>query len=152
MAGVNKAIIIGRLGKDPEVSFTPNGVAVARMSVATSKTWKDKDTGEKREKTQWHKIVVWRRLAEVCGEYLKKGSQAYFEGEIETRSWEDQESGQTKWITEIVAYSMQMLDSKGSNGSQDAGTKTWTPPPSPTEAAQPAQGEMWNDPDDDIPF
>ena len=88
MSGVNKVIIIGHLGRDPEMKYTPSGVPVANFSIATSETWKDKNTGEKQEKTEWHRIVAWNRLAEICGEYLKKGSQVYLEGKLQTRSWD----------------------------------------------------------------
>ena len=88
MAGINKVILIGRLGSDPEVRYTPSGVAVANFNIATSEEWKDKDSGEKRERTEWHRIVVWRRLGEICGEYLSKGRQVYVEGRLQTRDWE----------------------------------------------------------------
>jgi single-strand DNA-binding protein len=110
MSGVNKAIIIGRLGGDPDIKYTPSGDAVANFSIATSEEWKDKDTGEKKERTEWHRIVAWRRLGEICGEYLSKGSQVYIEGRIQTRSWE--QDGNKKYMTEIVATNVQFLDSK----------------------------------------
>jgi len=112
MAGINKVILVGRLGRDPEVRYTRSGDAVANFSLATSEEWKDKNTGEKQEKTEWHRIVAWRRLGEICGEYLHKGSQVYVEGKLQTRSWEDRD-GNTRYTTEIVAQSMQMLDSAG---------------------------------------
>jgi single-strand DNA-binding protein len=115
MAGVNLAIIIGNLGRDPEMRYTPAGVPVASFSVATSDEWKDKDTGEKQERTEWHRIVAWRGLAEVCGKYLRKGSQVYIEGKIQTRSWEDKD-GIQRYTTEIIAQNMQML---GSRAQQD---------------------------------
>ena len=108
MAGVNKVILVGRLGRDPEVRYTPNGVAIANFSIATSEEWKDKDTGEKQERTEWHRIVAWRRLGEICGEYLHKGSQIYIEGRLQTRDWEDRD-GNKRYTTEIVAQNMQML-------------------------------------------
>ena len=108
MAGVNKVFIIGNLGRDPEMKYTESGTAVANFTIATSDEWKDKTTGEKKEKTEWHRIVAWRRLAEICGEYLRKGSQVYIEGKLQTRSWEDKE-GNKRYTTEIVAQSMQML-------------------------------------------
>jgi single-strand DNA-binding protein len=113
MAGVNKAIIVGNLGRDPEMRYTPDGLAVANFSVATSEEWKDKNTGEKRQKTEWHRIVAFGRLAEICGEYLSKGKKVYIEGRIQTRDWEDKE-GVKRYTTEIVAGQMQMLDPKGS--------------------------------------
>ena len=111
MAGVNKAILIGRLGRDPEVKYTPSGTAVANFSIATSEEWKDKDTGEKQERTEWHRIVAWKRLAEICGEYLSKGSLVHVEGKLQTREWEDKD-GNKRYTTEIVAQNMQMLDGK----------------------------------------
>ncbi len=140
MAGVNKVIIIGRLGADPEVRYTPSGVAVANFSVATSEEWKDKNTGEKKEQTEWHRIVAWRRLGEICGEYLQKGRQVYIEGRLQTRSWEDKE-GVKRYTTEILALNMQMLGSPGDSaagGGQPRGDYPEEPPQ--------------NLPEDDIPF
>ncbi|MFQ3193593.1 MAG: single-strand DNA-binding protein [Colwellia sp.] len=116
MAGVNKVIILGNLGKDPEVRFMPNGGAVANLTIATSETWKDKQTGEQKEKTEWHNIVMYQRLAEIAGEYLKKGSKVYLEGSLQTSKWTDQQSGQDRYKTEIKANTMQMLDGKPSQG------------------------------------
>lgn len=110
--GVNKVIIVGSLGQDPEMRYMPNGKAVANISVATSEQWKDQQ-GQKQEKTEWHRIVMFDRLAEIAGEYLRKGSQAYFEGKLQTRKWQDQ-SGQDRYTTEIVANNMQMLGGKQS--------------------------------------
>ena len=118
--GVNKVILIGNLGQDPEVRYMPNGGAVCNMTVATSETWKDKNTGEMQEKTEWHRVVMFRRLAEIAGEYLKKGSKVYLEGRLQTRKWQDQQ-GQDRYTTEIVADEMQMLDSRGAGGSADFG-------------------------------
>ena len=112
MAGVNKAIIIGNLGRDPEMRYTQDGTAVANINVATSEQWTDKATGEKRERTEWHRIVLFRRLAEICSQYLTKGSKVYIEGRIQTREWEDKD-GNRRWTTEIVAQTMQMLGSRG---------------------------------------
>jgi len=118
MAGVNKVIIVGNLGKDPEVRFMPNGGAVANITVATSDTWKDKQTGEQKEKTEWHRVVMFGKLAEIAGEYLKKGSKVYLEGSLQTRKWTNQQ-GQDQYTTEIVLQGfngvMQMLDSKASS-------------------------------------
>ena len=139
MAGVNKVIIVGRLGKDPEVRYTPSGAAVANFTVATSEEWKDKETGEKQERTEWHRIVAWRRLGEICGEYLHKGKEVYIEGRLQTRSWEDRD-GNTKYTTEIVAQNMQMLGSAGKKGRAESSGEH-----SPSE-------EPANIPDDDIPF
>ena len=109
--GINKAIIVGNLGQDPEVRFMPNGEAVANFTVATSETWKDKQTGEQKEKTEWHRITMYKRLAEIAGEYLKKGSKVYLEGRLQTRKWQNQQ-GADQYTTEIVANEMQMLDGK----------------------------------------
>jgi len=111
MKGVNKVILVGSLGKDPEVRYSPEGKAMANISVATSEQWNDKQTGEKVEKTEWHKVVFFGRLAEVVGEYLKKGSQVYIEGKIQTRKWQDRD-GNDKYTTEVVAREMQMLGGK----------------------------------------
>jgi len=108
MAGINKVILIGNLGNDPEVRYTPSGDAVANFSIATSEEWKDKNTGEKRERTEWHRIVAWRRLGEICGEYLSKGRQVYVEGRIQTNAWEDKE-GNKRYTTEILANTVQFL-------------------------------------------
>ena len=119
MAGVNKVIIVGNLGKDPEVRFMPNGGAVANITVATSDSWKDKQTGEQKEKTEWHRVVMFGKLAEIAGEYLKKGSKVYLEGSLQTRKWTNQQ-GQDQYTTEIVLQGfngvMQMLDGKSSQG------------------------------------
>ena len=114
MKGINKAIIIGNLGADPEVRYTPSNTAVCNITVATSEQWKDKQTGERQEKTEWHRIVMFNRLAEIAGEYLKKGSKVYIEGRLQTRKWQGQD-GQDRYTTEIVANEMQMLDSRGGN-------------------------------------
>jgi len=110
-SGVNKAIIVGNLGDDPKTSVLPQGGAVTNFSVATSESWKDKNTGQMQERTEWHKVVMFNRLAEVAGEHLSKGSKVYVEGKIQTRKWKDQ-SGQNRYTTEIVGNQMQMLDSK----------------------------------------
>ncbi|MBS1986186.1 MAG: single-stranded DNA-binding protein [Bdellovibrionales bacterium] len=122
MAGINKVIIIGNLGKDPELRHTPQGQAVATFSVATSESWNDK-TGQKQERTEWHRIVVWGKQAELCSKYLSKGRKAYIEGRLQTRAWDDKE-GQKRYTTEIVANTVQFLDSAGgsaSRGGMDAG-------------------------------
>ena len=124
MAGVNKVIIVGNLGKDPEVRFMPNGGAVANITVATSDSWKDKQTGEQKEKTEWHRVVMFGKLAEIAGEYLRKGSKVYLEGSLQTRKWTNQQ-GQDQYTTEIVLQGfngvMQMLDGKPSQGQQQQG-------------------------------
>lgn len=139
--GVNKVILVGNLGNDPEVRYMPNGSAVANISVATSESWKNKDSGETQENTEWHRVVLYRRLGEIAGEYLKKGSKVYIEGKLKTRSWEDKD-GKKCYMTEIVADSMQMLDSRGGVGGTTASAPSSAPPSS---ASQP-------DFDDDIPF
>lgn len=127
MAGVNKCIILGHLGKDPEVRFMPSGDAVANLTVATSESWKDKQTGEQKDRTEWHKVVIFGKLAEIAGEYLKKGSKAYFEGQLQTKKYTDQQ-GVEKYTTEIVVQgfngTMQMLDGKpqAAQGAQQANT------------------------------
>lgn len=115
--GLNKVMIIGNVGNDPDVRFMPNGNPVANFSIATSESWKDKQSGEKQERTEWHRIVMFNRLAEIAGEYLRKGSKVYVEGSLRTRKWQDQ-SGADKYTTEIVATEMQMLDSRGAGMSQ----------------------------------
>lgn len=112
--GVNKVILVGNLGKDPEIRFMPSGGAVANFSIATSETWKDKNTGQPQERTEWHKIAAFNRLAEISGEYLKKGSKVYVEGSLRTRKWQDQQ-GKDQFTTEIVITELQMLDSRGSH-------------------------------------
>jgi single-strand DNA-binding protein len=142
--GVNKVILIGNLGRDPEVRYMPNGQAVANVTIATSENWKDKNTGEQQERTEWHRVVFFRRLAEIAGEYLKKGSKVYIEGKLQTRKWQDNQ-GQDRYTTEIVANEMQMLDSKGASNNF---------------SSQPSEMDMGNEPqmatagdfDDDIPF
>ena len=118
--GINKVIVLGNLGKDPEMRYLPNGDAVANFTVATSETWKDKQTGEQKEQTEWHRIVAFRRLGEICGEYLRKGSKVYVEGRLQTRKWQNQQ-GQDVYTTEIVANEMQMLDSRGQGGGMGGG-------------------------------
>lgn len=115
--GVNKVILVGNLGNDPEVKYLPNGGAVANFTLATSESWKDKSTGENKEQTEWHRCVAYKRLAEVVGEYCKKGSKIYVEGQLKTRKWQDQ-SGQDRYTTEIVVREMQMLDSRQSGQPQ----------------------------------
>ncbi len=119
MAGVNKAIIIGRLGQDPEIRYTQDGSPVANLSIATSEEWRDRETGEKRERTEWHRVVVFQRLAEICAQYLSKGRQVYIEGRIQTRDWVDRD-GNKRYTTEIVASTMQMLGSRNDAAPQNA--------------------------------
>ena len=142
--GVNKAIIVGNCGKDPEVRYMPSGSAVAEVSVATTESWKDKQTGEKQERTEWHRITFFGRLAEIVGEYVRKGSQIYVEGSIRTEKWQDKE-GKDRYTTKIIANEMQMLGGRsGGSASFDAGASE-----APAPQAAPAGG---NDFDDDIPF
>ena len=115
-SGINKVILVGNLGQDPEVKYTAGGAAVTTLSLATSESWKDKDTGSDQEKTEWHRVVLWRRLAEIAGEYLKKGSKVYIEGQLQTRKWE--QDGQTRYTTEVVGRAMQFVDSRGSSSSE----------------------------------
>jgi single-strand DNA-binding protein len=142
MSSLNKAMLIGHLGRDPEVRYMPNGDAVANVAVATSEQWKDKATGEKKEATEWHRVVVYGKLAEVIGQYLKKGSQVFFEGKIKTRKWTDKD-GIEKYTTEIVADTMQMLGPKQSGEAQRE---------QPARQAAPASAGSFSDLDDDIPF
>ncbi len=144
--GINKVILIGNLGRDPEVRYMPNGNAVANFSVATSESWKDKQTGENRDKTEWHSIVVFGKLAEIVGEYVKKGTQVYLEGQLQTRKWQDQ-SGQDHYTAEVVINSlggtMQILGSRQHNEE-------------PKQTTQPAQAQVQEAPpmdfSDDVPF
>lgn len=144
--GVNKVILIGNLGKDPEMRYTPNGVAVANLTIATSESWKDKTSGENVERTEWHRVVMFQRLAEIAGEYLRKGSKVYVEGKLQTRKWQDKTSGQDRYTTEIVGDSLQMLDSKGGAGG-GAPMSEKSSASSPAETA-PALDTF----DDDVPF
>lgn len=174
--GVNKVIIMGNLGQDPEVKYTANGSAVANITVATSDSWRDKNTGEQREKTEWHRIVLFGKTAEVAGEYLRKGSQVYIEGQLQTRKWQDQ-SGQDRYTTEVVvqwpAGQMQLLGGRGQGGAPAQGGMGqqqpqqggWGQPQQPAMQHKPAQQPQsqpqqaqpqYNEPpmdfDDDIPF
>ena len=148
--GVNKVILVGNLGKDPEVRYMPNGNAVANITLATTESWKDKQTGEQQEKTEWHRIVMFRRLGEIAGEYLKKGSQVYIEGKLQTRKWQDN-SGNDRYTTEIVANEMQMLGGRGGGGS--AGFSGDSAPAQSESSSAPAPAPApAGDFDDDIPF
>lgn len=148
--GVNKVILIGNLGQDPEVRYMPNGGAVCNITVATSETWKDKNTGENQEKTEWHRVVMFRRLAEIAGEYLKKGSKVFLEGRLQTRKWQDQQ-GQDRYTTEIIADNMQMLDSRGGSAEFSGGgsQQQSAPQRSSQPQAAPSQDAGF---EDDIPF
>ena len=142
-SGINKVILVGNLGQDPEVRFTAGGAAVTTLSLATSESWKDKETGQDQEKTEWHRVVLWNRLAENAGEYLKKGSKVYIEGQLQTRKWE--QDGQTRYTTEVIGRDMQFLDSRSgsstSNNYEDMNQDV-------SNGAMPESGIT----DDDIPF
>ena len=145
--GINKVIIVGNLGGDPETRYMPSGSAVTNLTVATNESWKDKATGEQKDRTEWHKVAMFNRLAEIAAEYLRKGSQVYIEGKLRTRKWQDK-NGQDRWTTEIIADEMQMLGGRGGSGggsapmssSSDSGSSSAPPQPGP------------DDFDDDIPF
>jgi single-strand DNA-binding protein len=145
--GINKVILVGNLGKDPEVRYMPNGNAVANITLATSESWKDKQTGETQEKTEWHRVVLFRRLGEIAGEYLKKGSQVYIEGKLQTRKWQDN-AGNDRYTTEIIANEMQMLGGRGAGGSAGFSSGDAASGRTPAPAVADAGGEF----DDDIPF
>jgi single-strand DNA-binding protein len=149
--GINKVILVGNLGKDPEVRYMANGQAVANVTIATSESWKDKNTGEQQEKTEWHRVVFFRRLAEIAGEYLKKGSKIYVEGKLQTRKWQDNQ-GQDRYTTEIIANEMQMLDSRGSAGAAAGSNNFSSSAPPPVEESNAPQMATAGDFDDDIPF
>ncbi len=169
--GVNKVILIGNLGADPEVRYMPNGGAVTNLRIATSESWKDQTTGQTQERTEWHSVVMYRRLAEIAGEYLKKGSKVYIEGSLRTRKWQDKNTGQDRYTTEIIGNEMQMLDRATGGpgvGGADSGPSSWTdngpsvqenyaapararaagPKPTQNAAAEPFDDAF----DDDIPF
>ena len=162
MASVNKVILVGNLGKDPETRYMPNGDAVTNVTIATSDAWTDKTSGEKKEATEWHRVTFYRRLAEVAGEYLKKGSSVYVEGKLRTRKWQDKD-GQDRYTTEVIADVMQMLGSRGGGGGSapmDDGPTTGSRSEGSTResarAAKPAAAKKpagaFEDMDDDIPF
>jgi single-strand DNA-binding protein len=156
MASVNKVILVGNLGRDPETRYMPSGEAVTNCTIATTDTWKDKTSGEKKEATEWHRIVFYRKLAEIAGQYLKKGSQVYIEGSLKTRKWTDKE-GVEKYTTEIIADTMQMLGSRQGSGQADEPARE-RPAQSDAAAAKPSaqppggSGSGFNDFEDDIPF
>ncbi len=154
-ASINKAMLIGRLGKDPEVKYTSSGQAVAKFSIATDETYKDRN-GEQQRRTEWHNIVAWRRLAEICGEYLVKGKLVYIEGPLRTRQWEDRE-GNKRTTTEIEAREMKMLSSRSEHSQGEGGTpqgdkEAPAPAPSPSPSSSPAIAPSAEITDDDIPF
>ena len=167
MASINKVILIGNLGRDPEVRYTPSGAAVCNVTIATSRNWKDKTSGEKVEETEWHRVVFYDRLAEIAGEYLKKGRSVYVEGRLKTRKWQDKD-GVDKYTTEIVADNMQMLGGREGMGGGDeggggsrgygregGGAESGSRPAQRPPAAKPAPAKSstgFDDMDDDIPF
>jgi single-strand DNA-binding protein len=147
---VNKVILIGNLGRDPEIRYTPNGLAVANITIATSEVWKDKQSGENQERTEWHRIVMYQRLAEIAGEYLRKGAKIFIEGRLQTRKWQDKNTGQDRYTTEIIADSLQMLDGKGGD---TAGASSYEKPAvAAAAAAAPQAAPAMDSFDDDIPF
>lgn len=146
---VNKVIIIGNLGKDPEMRYTPNGLAVATLAVATTEVWKDKQTGQNQEQTEWHRIVLFGRTGEIAGEYLRKGSKVFIEGRLQTRKWQDKNTGQDRYTTEIVGDSLQMLDSKGAGANSSAPDMGSAERSNDSATASAAPVETF---DDDIPF
>ncbi|SAI37806.1 single-strand binding protein [Bordetella ansorpii] len=173
MASVNKVIIVGNLGRDPEVRYSPDGAAICNVSIATTSQWKDKASGERREETEWHRVVMYNRLAEIAGEYLKKGRSVYIEGRLKTRKWQDKDTGADRYSTEIVADQMQMLGGRdggesggggygggfdensggGAPRQQRAAPASRPAPQRPAApAAAPAGGANLADMDDDIPF
>lgn len=149
MASVNKATILGNLGKDPEVRYSASGDSIANFSIATTESWKDKATGEKKELTEWHRCVAYGKLGEICGQYLKKGSSVYVEGSIHTRKWQDKD-GQDKYSTEIKVSSMQMLGGKSEGQRQDSGDNQ--PAPQRNSQGAPPSKARFDDLGDDIPF
>ena len=155
MASINKVILVGNLGRDPEVRYTPDNNAITNISVATTDRYKDKHTGEQKEITEWHRVDFFNRLAEIAGEYLKKGSQDYIEGRLRTRKWTDQ-SGVDKYTTEIIADQMQMLGSRGGSGGGSGGVayddSYGAPAAAPAPARAPAARKPVDDLEDDIPF
>jgi len=164
MASVNKVILVGNLGRDPEVRYTPDGTAICNVSIATTSNWKDKNSGERREETEWHRVVFYNRLAEIAGEYLRKGRSVYVEGRLKTRKWQDKDSGQDRYTTEIVADQMQMLggrDSGGEGGSSGGGgygggteygnARQQVAPQRSAPTQAPAAANL-ADMDDDVPF
>ena len=163
MASVNKVILVGNLGRDPEIRYAPSGDAICNLSIATTDTWKDKQTGEKREATEWHRVVFFGKLAEIAGQYLKKGRAIYVEGRLQTRKWQDKD-GQDRYTTEIRGNEMQMLGGRGESGGESQmddggyGAPAQNSRPAPRQSApqqggsKPAPAGGFGDFDDDIPF
>jgi len=161
MASLNKVILIGNLGADPETRYAPSGDAICNLRIATTETWKDKQTGDKREATEWHRVVMFGRLAEIAAQYLRKGSQVYIEGRLQTRKWQDKD-GQDRYTTEIRADEMKMLGSRAggdapmgrsdAGGYEDAPSRPQRAAPQPPQASRPAESGGFGNFDDDIPF
>ena len=158
--GINKVILVGNVGVDPDVRYLPNGNAVTTLSIATSESWKDKTTGEKQDRTEWHRVVCFNRLGEIAGEYVRKGSKLYVEGSLRTRKWQDQQ-GQDRYTTEIIASDIQMLDSKGAGTTgYDEMSPPQFAPSQPSAASKPQQQpisqqvphDAFDQLDDDVPF
>ena len=145
--GINKVILVGNLGGDPETRYMPSGSAVTNITVATNESWKDKQTGEQKDRTEWHKVAMFNRLAEVAAEYLRKGSQVYIEGKLRTRKWQDK-NGQDRWTTELIADEMQMLGGRGGSGGGSAPMGSSSDSAPSSAPPQPAPDDF----DDDIPF
>lgn len=159
--GINKVILVGNLGNDPEVRYAPSGTAMANINIATTSAWKDRQSGERHEKTEWHRVVFYNRLAEIVGEYLKKGSQIYIEGRLQTRKWQDKQSGQDRYTTEVVAAEMQMLGGRGGTGGEASYDQSAEPPsgdsgsqgnPGNPSRNKGGAAKSADDFDDDIPF
>ena len=146
--GVNKVIIVGTLGADPDTSYAPSGSAITKLSIATNESWKDKETGEQKEKTEWHRISMFGRLAEISAEYLRKGSQVYIEGKLATNKWQDKE-GNDRWTTEIIANQMQMLGGRPTGNSTSSKSKSKS---NENQQSPPEPPAGTDDFDDDIPF
>ena len=144
---INKVILVGNLGRDPEMRYTPNGTAVANFTVATSEKWKDKNSGEMQERTEWHRVVVWGKLGEICGQYLSKGRQVYIEGRLQTREWQDKD-GNKRYTTEVVANEMKMLGTRDSRESSNTFKPSEPSSQVPDYSPQPFPDER----DDDVPF
>ncbi|HLB42486.1 MAG TPA: single-stranded DNA-binding protein [Gammaproteobacteria bacterium] len=150
--GVNKVILIGNLGRDPELRYTPSGMAVVNITLATSEAWKDKQSGEMQERTEWHRIVFYQRLAEIVAEYLRKGSKIFVEGRLRTTKWQDKTSGQDRYTTEIIADNMQMLDSKGGGSSSTDAPTSFEKPAAVAATGTSGAAPVLDNFDDDVPF
>lgn len=151
MASVNKVILVGNLGRDPEMRYSPDGTAICNISLATTSQWKDRATGEKREETEWHRVVFYNRLAEIAGEYLKKGRAVYLEGRLKTRKWQDKQTGADRYSTDIVADQMQMLGGRDDDGGSSQPAPARQPAAAPPPTQKPPAASL-ADMDDDIPF